>query len=107
MLKDCPRTDPPCEAIRPMTISRTATAPAPSQMVRIVFPRICITNLLLGEERGKKEDGTTARFLASLQGTSPLYLRAPGAPGDFPFFPLPCLIGCWSGAAIRPRATSR
>src|SRR2546427_3611453 len=86
MLKDCPRTDPPCQATRPMRVSRTATAPAPSQMVRIVFPRICITNLLLG--KGKREEGKPSLFRSGAKSLPSFYLTTPG---HFPssIFPLP------------------
>src|SRR2546428_5286536 len=40
----------------------------------------------------KREEGeaTTAHFLASFEVTSPLYLTAPRAPGDFPSSLFPC-----------------
>src|SRR2546426_6753368 len=113
MLKDCPRTDPPCQATKPVRMSRTAAAPAPSQMVRIVFPRICITNLLLG--KGKKEEGKGKRenppYSAlernrSHHSTSPHQVISHLPSSIFPL-PSSLFIGCWSGAAIHRRATSR
>src|SRR5438445_1075985 len=85
MLKDCPRTDPPCQATRPMRMSRTATAPAPSQMVRIVLPRICITNLLLDKEegRGKREEGKPSLFRSGAK-SAPIIL--PHHARSFPIF---------------------
>src|SRR5438552_966390 len=47
MVNDCPRTGPLCHATRPIRTSRATTAAPPSQSVGIVFPRICITSLLL------------------------------------------------------------
>src|SRR3989449_3165506 len=84
MLKDCPMPDPPCQAPRPTRMSRTATAPAPSQIVRIVFPRICITNLLLGK---KREEGKHSLFRSGAKSLPSFYLTAPG---HFPssLFPL-------------------
>src|SRR2546426_5161131 len=63
------------------------------------------------EGRGKREEGNPPYSALEQNRLPSFYLTTPG---HFPssilpssLFPLPCLIGCWSGAAIRRRATSR